>query len=158
VDKKLWRTRNYSKMVNVTDEALVMQVVTYYFPRWTLGIETLEEDGETVVSGVGKRGGGAVKGERNTGAKTVQIFSEYVAKFKKTRQSKFAELWDKKLQDAALKQHVLELLEKEKEMERENESESAVEKNSFDVDLVEGCFDGVMEDDEMATVITSEEI
>jgi hypothetical protein len=156
LDKKIWRTKSFSKMVNPTDEALVMQVVNCYFPRWALGIETVDDDGETIVGGTGKRSGGAVKGEKNTGSRTIEIFSEYVAKFKSARQSEFAELWDRKLQEQAINHHVLEILEKEKVIEEEREPETAVRQDNFDVDLIDGCFGGDMEEDEVATVITTE--
>ena len=34
----------FTDMVNITDEALVMQVVKYYFPRWDKGEEVQEEE------------------------------------------------------------------------------------------------------------------
>jgi hypothetical protein len=156
LDKKLWGTRCFSKLVNITDEALVMQVVTNYFPRWTLGIETLDEEGETIVVGAGKRIGGAVKGEKNTGSRTMEVYSNYAAKFKKTRNTEYTELWDKKLREAAIKQNILEVMEKEAIAEGEREPGSAVEKDNFDVDLMNGCFDGDVEEDEVGTVVTAE--
>jgi hypothetical protein len=50
----------------------------------------------------------------------------------------------------------LEILEKEKVIEEEREPETAVRQDNFDVDLIDGCFGGDMEEDEVATVITTE--
>ena len=73
-------------MVNPTDEALIMQVVSYYFPRWDDGID--EEDLA-----------GAKKGEKNTCARTMKLYYNYMKKFKETRSSEFAGRWDKKLRE-----------------------------------------------------------
>ena len=157
MDKKLWRTRCFSKMVNTTDEALVMQVVTCYFPRWALGKDVEDDDDETHGGGVGKRSGGAQKGEKNTGSRTIHIFANYNKKFKEARNSKFSDEWDKKLQKEAINQHILETIEKDKDVEHKNEDESPIVRSGFDVDMVNGCFDEYLEDDgveETGTTVT----
>ena len=142
-------------MVNVTDEALVMQVVTCYFPRWSLGIEDMEEDdGSTIGGGVGKRGG-AVKGEKNTGTRTIHIYNNYVGRAKETRASRFADLWDKKLKEEADAQHVLESMEKERIVGQDQENDTPVMKTGFDMDLHDGRFGGETEEDGDATVVTA---
>ena len=88
-------------MVNPTDEALIMQVVTCYFPRWDSGQEMDEEDSA-----------GAKKGEKNTGARTMKIYYNYMAKFKDARKSRFVGLWDKKLREEAINQHLSVLVER----------------------------------------------
>ena len=59
-------------MVNVSDEALVMQVVKYYFPRWDKLEDMVEEDDGTGGGGVGKQVCGPKRGERNTGSRTIK--------------------------------------------------------------------------------------
>jgi hypothetical protein len=143
-------------MVNTTDEALVMQVVTCYFPRWALG-EEVDDDDETHGGGVGKRSGGAKKGEKNTGSRTIHIFAKYNKKFKEARNSKFSGKWDEKLQNEAINQHELETIEKEKNVEHEKEDESPIVNGGFDVDMINGCFDNYLEDDgveETGTTVT----
>ena len=145
-------------MVNVTDEASVMQVVNCYFPRWVLGKDMEDEDDEASGVGVGKLRAGAKKGERNTGAKTIGIYSKYLRKFKEARTSKFAILWDKKLQEEAIKQHLLEVIEKDKMKEATSTDKQVSAGVGFDLDICNGCFDvGGMEEYEetdTATVVT----
>ena len=58
----------------------------------------------------------------------------------------------------AIAQHVLELIEKEKAVEQEKENESPIQKSGFDMDLNDGGFDGDMDDNELATVVTATEV
>ena len=67
-----WITNKFTDVVNVTDEALVMQVVRYYFPRWDKGEVSVDEDeSEESTEAGSKRSGGAEKGERLTCSRTV---------------------------------------------------------------------------------------
>ena len=62
----------FTDMVNITDEALVMQVVKYYFPRWDKGEEVLgeersEDSNDLDSNDIGSKcSGGAEKGKRMT--------------------------------------------------------------------------------------------
>ena len=62
-----------------------MQVVTCYFPRWALGKEAWEDDGDTVGDVVGKRNGGPIRGAKRTATRAMQVFGEYVARFKEAK-------------------------------------------------------------------------
>lgn len=44
----IWSTKGFSKMVDATDEALVLQIVQHFFPRWKDEVEkaTLGECGD----------------------------------------------------------------------------------------------------------------
>ena len=158
LDKKHWRKGCYSSMVNISDEALVMQVVMYYFPRWKNQQIVEEDDGECSEIRGGKRICGPKRGERNTGSTTVKTFYEYLKKFKNTRDSEYKGVWDKKLQDVANAQHRLELCEKERLLGDEMGDESTDNINTnFDLDFCDGCFDGDIGNDdgqETQTVVT----
>ena len=96
----------FTDMVNVTDEALVMQVVQNYSPRWDKGEEIGEEDRSDESSEIGsKRSSGQEKWEILTCAKTASSFYDYCRKVKAARESLFRTKWDEKLQGEAIKQH-----------------------------------------------------
>jgi hypothetical protein len=70
-----WRRDMFSVAVNISDEALVLQVVKYYFPRWDSGEEIGEEDdSEESKRGGSKQSGGEAKGERVTCSRTAATF------------------------------------------------------------------------------------
>jgi hypothetical protein len=148
---------NFSKLVNISDEALVMLVVSGYFPRWALGVEDNDDD-ENAGGGVGKRQCGAVKGEKNTGTRTIDVFRGYAAKCQKAQSSQYAALWDERLKEQAIDQHVQELMEKEKVREQDEENDSPVVNSGFDMDLNDGCFDGDMENSDTLSQVTPSEI
>ena len=86
----------------------------------------------------------AIKGGRNTGYQTIHVYYEYCAKFKEARNSNFAILWDNKLKQEAIKQHLLENTEKEKNVAQEENSKCAIVGTGFGMDLCDGVFDGDM--------------
>ena len=141
-------------MVNVTDEALVMQVVTFYFPRWAAGKEMGEDDGETLGGGEGKQIGGPQKGETNTATRTIQTFARYCGTFKEARNSRFAAAWDMKLKEEAIKQNALEEIEKERKLVKDTGDGSPIMSKGFDMDIIDGCFDEEMVDDEQVETVT----
>ena len=96
----------FTAMVNVSDEALVMQVVKYYFPCWDKGEEVVEENGSEESSEIGSRhSGGAEKGERFTCSRTLSVFYDFCRKVKAARESWFKTNWDERLHGEAIKWH-----------------------------------------------------
>jgi len=106
----------FTDMVNTTDEALVMQVAKYYFPRWDKGEEMVEDDGSEEGTVGSKHSGGAEKGERLTCSRTARTFYDYCRKVNAARQSPFKDMWDARLQGEVIKQ-------KQQAMEREDKRE-----------------------------------
>ena len=105
----------FTDMVNVSDEALVMQVVRYYFPRWDKGEVVVEEKEIEDSSEIGSRhSGGAEKGERLTCSRTSSAFYDYCRKVKAARESLFRTKWDEPLQGVALERHKEEMEDEEK--------------------------------------------
>ena len=134
----------FTDMVNVTDEAFVMQVVRYYFPCWDKGEEVVEEDGSEESSKVGSNhSGGAEKGEILTCSRTASAFYDYCRKVKAARESSFRTKWDERLQGVAIKRHKEEMEDEEK---RKHEDGTRKENNAengrrvFDADIENGCW------------------
>lgn len=117
-------------MVDATDEALVLQIVQYYFPRWKeevvmagLGLCMEEQDGEKddnmieeedeSSTSTGKPSSvarGAKRGKVKTLCKTTKDFFSWHQKVLKARASPYCEKWDEWLRTKAL------TLEAEKEI------------------------------------------
>ncbi len=110
----------FTDMVNVTDEALVMQVVQNYLPRWDKGEEIGDKDRSKESSEIGsKRSSGQEKGEILTCAKTASSFYEYCRKVKAVRESSFSAKWDEKLQkDNLIEMSAMQWLEMMKSMDQ----------------------------------------
>jgi hypothetical protein len=146
----------FTDMVNPTDEALVMQVVRFYFPRWDKGEEVVEEDGSEESSELSsKHSGGAEKGEKLTCSRTASAFYDYCRKVQTARESSFRAKWDEKLRGEAIKRHKEEL-EEEERIENESGKENKADEVSttFDADMMNGCWGGIYEDDELPTATT----
>jgi hypothetical protein len=144
----------FTDMVNVTDEALVMQVVRNYFPRWDKGEEIGDEDKSEESSEIGsKRSSGQEKGEILTCAKTASSFYEYCRKVKAARESSFSAKWDEKLQREAIKEHREEMEDEEKRKREDGSTENDAEnkKRNFDSDIMNGCWGGSFGVDELQT-------
>jgi hypothetical protein len=146
----------FTDMVNVSDEALVMQVVKYYFPRWDKGEEVVEENGSEESSEIGSRhSGGAEKGERLTCSRTSSAFYDYCRKVKDARESPFRTKWDEKLQGVAIRRHKEEMEDEEiKKREDATSKESNAEngRRIFDADMVNGCWGGSYGVEELPTL------
>jgi hypothetical protein len=158
--KGRWRADLFSEMVNETDEALVMQVVRYYFPRWDKGEKVAGEDGseesnDAESTDVGsKHSGGAEKGERLTCTRTAMAFYDYVRKVKTARASPYRAMWDKKLQIEAIRRDKEDLDKEERKRqieEGEKENEAADIRTVFNADIMNGCWGGNYGADELPT-------
>ena len=139
----------YSDMVSESDEALVMQVVKFYFPRWDKGEDMVEEEGsEDGTEASSKHSGGAKMGERLTCSRTTSSFYEYIRKFKATRNSPYKEKWDERLQAETIRDH----REKQDDEEtRQREENDNAEKVAFDGDVMNGTWDDVFGEDVLQT-------
>ena len=148
----------FTDMVNVTDEALVMQVVKFYFPRWDKGEDVLEEEGSQDSNDVGsKQSCGAEKGERLTCSRTARTFYDYCRKVKAARDSDFTVLWDTKLQSEAIQKDREDMDEKERNRRDEDfgkENSAGNEAAVFDADLINGCFGGAYGVEELPSAAT----
>ena len=146
----------YTDMVNVTDEALVMQIVRLYFPRWDKGEDTGDEiDSEKTHESSSKRSGGAEKGQRLTCSRTARTFYDYCRKVNETRESTFKVMWDERLKCEAIKQHQAEMDEENRSRE-ENGSDNIVDGTSsvFDADVMNGYWGGTFGVDELPPATT----
>ena len=132
--------------MNVTDEALVMQVVLCYFPRWNSEYGLVQRNSDKVGGGVGRQIGGAKKGRRQTGCRTMDFYEEYCAKFQKVKTSRLGELWDTRLQEEAINQHQREMEENIKSDDREQGCTMPIHSTGFAMDICNGCFDGEIEE------------
>ena len=145
----------FSDMFNVTDEALVMQVVQCCFPRWDKGEEVGEEDRSEESSESGsKHGGGAEKGEILTCAKTASSFYDYCRKVKAARESSFRTKWDERLQGEAIKWHREEMKDEEEKKQEDGTSKEDDAENwgrAFDADIENGSWGGTYGVDELPT-------
>ena len=148
----------FTDVVNITDEALVMQVVKFYFPRWDKGEDVLDEEGSGDSNDVSsKQGGGAEKGEKLTCARTASTFYEYCGKVKAARASSFKEMWDTKLQGAAIKKDREDMDEEDRRLREEDvdkDIRAGSEAHVYDADLINGCFGGVYGVEEIPTTTT----
>ena len=135
----------FTDMVNMTDEALVLQVVRYYFPRWDKGEEIGDEDESGVSKDTSsKQSGGAAKGETLTCSKTAEKFYNYVNMVRETRGSTFKVMWDERLRGEAVKRHSEEMDEERQRMEENIDQENEVNNvaTAFYNDIMNGCWGG----------------
>ena len=137
----------YSDMVNESDEALVMQVVKFYFPRWDKGEEMVEEEGSEEGTEAGsKHSGGAERGERLTCSRTTSSLYEYIRKFRAARNSPYKDKWDERLQVETIRDHREQQDDEETRQREENGSAEKVG-TAFDADVMNGTWDDVFEED-----------
>ena len=134
----------FTDLVNISDEALVMQVVKFYFPRWDRGEEEVEDDESEEGSTIGsKHSGGAEKGERLTCSRTASAFYGYCRKVKAARESSFKTKWNEKLQGEVIKQHKKVMEEERRKREErddnaEKENDGGIGSEMLDADMVNG--------------------
>lgn len=121
---EVWKDRAMTAMTTASDEALVLQVVKHYFPRWEKeaalrgqdngrGSEDVDEgssnyDASTIRDSRGNRKG-AQKGERNTCVRTKAVFYGYYAKVKQCRVSLHKDAWDQATRQVAIERYKKEL-------------------------------------------------
>ena len=106
-----WTKKSFSSVVNITDEALVMQIVKHYVPKWCkAGAEEMSSEGSSVAGDSGgksedgrQKRGGAVKGDTMTCVKQKACFYEYCIKVKQARSSPNSAKWDLRLKEEAIK-------------------------------------------------------
>lgn len=151
-------------MVNITDEALVMQVAKFYFPRWDKGEEVLEGEGSEESNDAdstcigSKHGGGAKKGETSTCSRTTRVFYDYCRKVITARESSFCAMWDERLKGEAIRQDKAEMDEEERRRQLEDGEKEINAGNVhkvFDADMMNGYWGGTygMEDIQAATPV-----
>lgn len=107
-----WSCNDYHTTVTASDEAFVLQVMTYYYPRWT--DPSLHEEtsvSESVVSGGTGGRGGPARGFKGTACKTIRQYHEYVSQMGRSRAGVNAKLWSGRLKEAAKKTLALSLAE-----------------------------------------------
>jgi hypothetical protein len=139
----------YSDMVSESDEALVMQVVKFYFPRWDKGEDVVEDEGSEEGTEAGsKHSGGAERGERLTCSRTTSSLYEYIRRFRAARNSPYSQKWDERLQAETIRDH-REKQDDEETRQRE-ENDDAVG-TTFDADVMNGTWDGMFEEDVLPT-------
>jgi hypothetical protein len=150
-----WTKKKFSSAVNITDEALIMQVVKHYVPKWDKLVSAEGEnssfaggeEGGRSEDGKNKRAGGAVKGDINTCVKQKACYYEYCIKVQQARSSKFSEKWDVRLKEEALKR-MMEQEEKTKAQLSTNVDEQSVEDDNVSSNESTSIFIHGMYDDE----------
>jgi hypothetical protein len=136
----------FTDLVNITVEALVMQIVKFYFPRWDKGEGLGEEEKSEDSSDIGsKRSGGAEKGERLTCTRTAIDFYDYCEKIKNARESSFKAKWDERLQGEVMERHKKEMDEKKRKRDGDGigkENSAGNVRTALSVDFMNGCWGG----------------
>jgi hypothetical protein len=148
----------FTDLVNITDEALVMQIVKLYFPRWDKGEDLGDEDDSEETNEMGsKHSGGAAKGERLTCARTAKIFYVYCKKIKTVRESSFKTMWDERLKAEAIIQHQREMDEerRKKEESRKEDIEEDIS-GEFEADIINGYWGGTYGVDALPSTAAAE--
>ena len=132
--------KEFSHVVNVTDEALVLHVVKTYFEGWGSGKD--DDSGASAQKKVKKID------MKNTLVKTRAEFYGYVARVKKTRNSKHRKEWDLMLQELAR----AKVRDKKRKHTGEGSEEPPSHIANFAMDYMHGVFDVDMFSDDVGQI------
>ena len=156
-----WASKQFNKTVHLTDEAFVLQISKFHFPRWEEEASTSAEcqnENESLLGETTKQRGGAKKGFKQTAARTYEEYNDLAQKVAAARASKTSAAWYQKLQQVArtkMIENASKKANKENDkpsnnQEENEQNENAEKTKTFDVAMYACGFELDVEDSLLA--------